>query len=70
MRLSNAKAGRATPSLPAQASTRNSFGISNASAALTISKIPPKTAFSKSLTITPAKAGTIRLMMSWVILII
>lgn len=56
--------------LPAQASIHNSFGILNASAALTISRIPPKTGFLKSLTTIPAKAGTIRLMMNWVILII
>lgn len=67
MKLSNAKAGRVIPSLPVQENIRNSFGISNALVALTISKTPMKMAFLKSLMTTPERAGTIRLMMNWVI---
>lgn len=45
-------------------------GISNVLAVSTISKTPMKMAFLKLLTTTPAKAGTIRLMMNSVISII
>lgn len=50
--------------------TRSLSGISNVLAVSTISKILMKMAYLKLLTTTPAKAGTIRLMMNSVISII
>lgn len=50
--------------------THSLSGISNVLAVSTISKTPMKMAFLKLLTTTPAKAGTIRLMMNSVISII
>lgn len=56
---------------PARAgSIRSLSGTTNASAASTTLKTPMKTASLKSSTTTPAKAGTIRLMMRWVTSII
>ncbi|STL91981.1 alpha-amylase [Escherichia coli] len=66
----SAKAGRVTPSPPVPGNTRSLSGISNVLAVSTISKILMKMAYLKLLTTTPAKAGTIRLMMNSVISII
>lgn len=60
----------AIPSLPAPGNIRSLSGTTNASAASTTLKTLMKTAFLKSSTTTPAKAGTIRLMMRWVTSII
>lgn len=64
------KAGRVTPSPLVPGNTRSLSGISNVLAVSTISKILMKMAYLKLLTTTPAKAGTIRLMMNSVISII
>ena len=64
------EAGRVTPSPPVPGNTRSLSGISNVLAVSTISKILMKMAYLKLLTTTPAKAGTIRLMMNSVISII
>ena len=63
----SAKAGRVTPSPSVPGNTRSLSGISNVLAVSTISKTLMKMAFLKLLTTTPAKAGTIRLMMNSVI---
>lgn len=58
------KAGRVTPSLPEPGNIRSLSGISNVLAVSTISKTLMKMVFSRLLTTTPARAGTIRLMMN------
>lgn len=58
------KAGRVTPSPRVPGNTRSLSGISNVLAVSTISKTLMKMAYLKLLTTTPAKAGTIRLMMN------
>ena len=57
-------AGRVTPSPRVPGNTRSLSGILNVLAVSTISKTLMKMAFLKLLTTTPAKAGTIRLMMN------
>ncbi|STK07862.1 alpha-amylase [Escherichia coli] len=65
--IMSAKAGRVTPSPRVPGNTRSLSGILNVLAVSTISKTLMKMAFLKLLTTTPAKAGTIRLMMNSVI---
>ena len=55
---------RVTPSPPVPGNTHSLSGISNVLAVSTISKTLMKMAYLKLLTTTPAKAGTIRLMMN------
>ncbi len=69
-RSSSARHGPAIHSPRAKESTRSLSGISNALAASTISRILTRTAFSKSLTTIPVKAGMTRSMTKWATLII